>query len=122
MKKVILIVEDDPKNQLLFRDLLQSHDYATLDANNGKKGVELAKRKKPDLVLMDIMMPVMTGIEAVKILKATPETKNIPVLALTSFAMPEEQKTIIEAGFDGYMIKPLDIHLLLKKIAEYLQP
>ncbi len=120
MKKVILIVEDDLKSLKLFRDLLQATGYAIPEATNGKKAVELAKEKKPDLILMDIQMPVMDGFEATKILKAGAETSNIPIITLTSYAMKEDDKKIREAGGDGYITKPIDTKEFLKKVGEYL--
>ena len=120
MAKVILIVEDEPKNLKLVRDLLRVRGYTTIEATDGKQGVESAKDRKPDLILMDIQMPVMDGLEATRILKADATTKNIPVLALTSDAMKGDKEKILEAGCDGYLAKPLDIKELLEKVAEYL--
>ena len=119
MAKVILIVEDDPKCLVLIRDLLQVSGYKTIEATDGKQGVELAKAKKPDLVLMDIQMPVMDGLEATRIFKSD-TTKNIPLLALTSYAMKGDKERILQAGCDGYLAKPFDIQELLKAVAEYL--
>ena len=97
MEKVILIVEDDLKSLKLFRDLLQVKRYSTLEATNGKQSVEIAKEKKPCLILMDIQMPVMDGFEATKILKADVATKEIPILALTSFAMSGDEQLLQRA-------------------------
>jgi len=120
MAKLILIVEDEPKNITLLRDLLQVSGYSTIEATDGQKGVELAKAKKPDLILMDIQMPVMDGLEATRILKADATTSNIPVLALTSYAMKGDEERILQAGCDGYLAKPFNIRELLKTVAEYL--
>ena len=120
MAKVILIVEDDPNSRMLARDLLQRFGYAIIEATDGKQGVELAKARKPDLILMDIMMPEMDGLEATRILKADATTKKIPVLALTSYAMTGDKERILQAGCDGYVTKPIDIEELLKLVAEYL--
>ncbi len=120
MTKTILIVEDEPKNLTLLRDLLQVSGYLTIEATDGKQGVELAKSKKPDLILMDIMMPVMDGLEATRILKADATTANIPILALTSYAMRGDAERVLEAGCDGYLSKPFDIRELLKQVAKYL--
>jgi CheY-like chemotaxis protein len=120
MKKVILIVEDDPKNLKLIRDLLQVKGYSTLEATNGKQSVEIAKEKKPDLILMDIQMPVMDGFEATKILKADVTTKEIPILALTSSAMSGDEQRILETGCDVYISKPIDTGGFMKKVEEYL--
>ncbi len=120
MAKTILIVEDEPKNVTLLRDLLQVSGYKTIEATDGKQGVELAKSKKPDLILMDVQMPVMDGLEATRILKAEAATSNIPVLALTSYAMTGDEERILEAGCDGYLAKPYNIQELLKQVAKYL--
>ncbi len=120
MAKVILIVEDDPKSLVLIRDLLQVSGYSTIEATDGQQGVELAKASKPDLILMDVQMPVMDGLEATRILKADATTSNIPVLALTSYAMKGDEERILEAGCDGYLAKPYNIQELLKEVAKYL--
>ena len=120
MAKLILIVEDEPKNMTLLRDLLQVSGYSTIEATDGKQGVELARSKKPDLILMDIIMPVMDGLKATRIIKADAVTKNIPMFALTSYAMKGDAERVLEAGCDGYLSKPFDIRELLKQVAEYL--
>ena len=122
MEKTILIVEDDPKNLTLFRDLLRVTGYITIEATNGRQGVELAREKQPGLILMDIRMPEMDGIEATKILKADTLTRNIPVIALTAYAMKEDREKAFQIGFDGYIAKPIDIHEFLKKVTEFLSP
>ncbi len=119
MTKMILIVEDEPKNLTLLRDLLQVSGYSTIEATDGEKGVELAKASKPDLILMDVQMPKMDGLEATRILKAEATTSNIPVLALTSYAMKGDEERILQAGCDGYLAKPFDIQELLKTVAGY---
>ena len=115
MGKLILIVEDDPKNLTLFRDLLQKFGYTTIEVENGKDGVNLARIKKPDLILMDIQLPVMDGLEATKILKMDAKTREIPVLALTSYAMKGDRDRMLEAGFDGYLAKPVDVREFLER-------
>ena len=120
MAGVILIVEDEPRKLKLVRDLVRVFGFTTIEATDGQQGVELAKAQKPDLILMDIQMPVMDGLEATRILKADATTKNIPVLALTSDAMKGDKERILQAGCDGYLTKPIDIQELLKKVAEYL--
>ncbi len=120
MAKLILMVEDEPRNLTLLRDLLQVSGYKTIEATDGEQGVELAKSNKPDLILMDVQMPKMDGLEATRILKADTTTSNIPVLALTSYAMKGDKERILEAGCDGYLAKPIDIKELLKIVAEYL--
>ncbi len=120
MAKVILIVEDDPKSLILTRDLLQVSGFTTIEATDGKQGIELAKARNPDLILMDIQMPEMDGLEATRILKADATTRNIPVLALTAYAMKGDEERILQAGCDGYISKPIDIQGLVKEVAKYL--
>lgn len=120
MEKVVLIAEDNPKNMKLVQDLLKVKGYSILKATNGKQSVEIAKEKKPDLILMDILMPVMDGLEATKILKVDGATKEIPIMALTSYTMVCDEHGILEAGCDGYMMKPIDTREFLKRVAEYL--
>ena len=120
MSRTILIVEDDPKNMKLFHDLLQVNGYQTLEATDGRQGVDSARLLGPDLILMDAMLPVLNGIEAIKILKSDEKTRMIPIIALTSFALPNEKERILEAGCNGYMLKPLNINDLISMIREYL--
>ena len=108
MEKRILIVEDDLKNLKLVRDLLQVFGYVTLEATNGKQGVEVAKEQKPDLILMDIQMPVMDGLQATRLLKSDEETKKIPIIALTAYAMKGDEEKMLQAGCNDYMPKPID--------------
>lgn len=115
-----MIVEDDPQGRKLIRDLLQISGYTTLEASDGKQGVELARARKPDLILMDIRMPVMDGHEATKILKADDATKKIPVLAVTASAMAGAEERLLQEGFNGYIAKPIEIQELQKKVEEYL--
>lgn len=119
MTKKILIVEDDPQNMTLFRDLLVVSGYETFEATDGEQGVELARANRPDLILMDVQMPVMDGLEATRILKADSVTSGIPVVALTASAMRGDEERTIEAGCDGYMTKPVDIKEFLKLVSRY---
>ncbi len=118
MPKLILIVDDDPKNLELFRDVLQVVGYTTIEATNGKQGIDLAKARQPGLILLDIQMPIMDGFEALRILKGDATTRNIPVIVLTSYAMKGDKERIFKAGCDEYIAKPVDIDELLKKAAE----
>jgi len=120
MTRVVLIVDDEPKNLKLAVTLLQVSGYTTIEATDGEQGVELAKTRKPDLILMDIMMPVMDGLEATRVLKADATTRKIPILALSSYAMKGDRERILQAGCNGYLAKPIDIHEFLGKVAEYL--
>jgi two-component system cell cycle response regulator DivK len=120
MGKTILIVEDEPRNLKLLRDLLLRFGYEILEASDGEQGVKSAGEKMPDLILMDIMMPKMDGLEATRIIKADTKTKHIPIIALTSYAMKGDREKTIEAGCDGYIAKPIDIKEVLKTIEHYL--
>ena len=120
MEQVILIVEDEPRNLKLIRDLLEVSGYMVLEAIDGRQGVEIAKAKKPDLILMDIQLPVMEGFEATRILKADERTRDIPIMALTAYAMKGDEEKIKAAGCDGYVSKPIDTRGFLNKITEYL--
>lgn len=121
MRKEILIVEDDAKNMRLFRDILQFKGYSILEATDGRQGVDLAKEHKPDLILMDIQLPVMDGIEATRIIKSDESCKNIRVVALTASVMTGDREKIMEAGCDGYISKPIDIKEFLSTIEKYFQ-
>ena len=119
--ELILIVEDNEKNLKLVRDLLQVKGYRTLEARTGELGVELARRHTPHLILMDIQLPGMGGAAALGQLKADPTTAPIPVLALTAFAMQDDRRRFLAAGFDGYLVKPMNIHELLGVVREFCE-
>lgn len=117
----ILIVEDNEKNRTLVKDVLEYHGYEVIEAGNGKEGIKIAKENNPDLILMDIQMPVMSGYDAIKILKNNPETKDIKIIALTSLAMKGDKEKIMEEGFDDYMAKPIDIRRLPEVVKKALE-
>ncbi|MGL1891387.1 MAG: response regulator [Spirochaetaceae bacterium] len=119
--KTILVVEDDKKNLRLIRDLLVFSGYKVLEARDGRQGVDITKSNKPHLVLMDIQMPVMDGIEATSLLKKDPDICDIPVIALTSYAMRGDKQRFLDAGCDGYITKPIDISNFLVEIEKYLK-
>ena len=112
----ILIVEDNEKNMKLVRDVLQVKGYATLEAMTGEDGVRLAKERLPALVLMDIQLPGISGIEALKQLRADPATAAIPVIAVTASVMVSDRRNITDAGFDGYVGKPLNLKEFLEAV------
>lgn len=120
MIKVVLIAEDDPKSMKLTYDLLNVFGYTTLTATNGLQAVEMAKFHKPDLILMDVQMPVMDGLTATRLIKADSNIKDIPIIATTAYAMRDDENKTKEAGCDGYITKPIDIQYLLRTIEEYL--
>jgi two-component system cell cycle response regulator DivK len=106
---LVLIVEDNEKNMKLARDILQAKGYETVEAVTGEEGVKLAKEKKPDLVLMDIQLPGINGIEAFKQLRADAKTARIPVIALTASVTPTDRSQITAAGFDAFVSKPISL-------------
>ena len=106
---LILIVEDNDKNMKLVRDVLQVDGYTTLEAVTGEDGVALAQQRKPDLILMDIQLPGINGIEALRIIRADPATASIPIIAVTASVMQQDRTMITEAGFDAYVGKPLNL-------------
>ena len=117
---LILIVEDNEKNMKLDRDVLQVKGYTTLEAVTGEEGVKLAVEQKPDLVLMDIQLPGMNGIEALRVLRANPITADIPVIAVTASVMQQDRKQITEAGFNAYVGKPINLKEFLDAVREAL--
>jgi two-component system cell cycle response regulator DivK len=120
VNRTILIVEDNDRNRELVKDVLAIHGYATLEAENGLEGVRMAKELRPDLIIMDIQMPVMDGLTAAKILSNDPETKGIPMIALTSFAMKGDKERFMAAGFVDYIAKPIDTRTLPELVKKYV--
>jgi two-component system, cell cycle response regulator DivK len=118
---VILIVEDNERNLKLVRDVLQVKGYATIEAGTAEDGIKLALDKKPDLVLMDIHLPGMNGIEALGVLRANPATAAIPVIAVTASVMQQDRKLITEAGFDAYVGKPINLKEFLDAVRHALE-
>ena len=116
----ILIVEDDEVNRKFFRDILGANGFETIEARSGLSGVHEAVLAIPNLILMDIQMPGMDGMEAVNLLKADSTTRNIPVIALTGYAIKGDRERILAWGFDDYLSKPVDIDVLLDKIRSLL--
>lgn len=112
----VLIVEDNDKNMKLARDILQAKGYATLEAVNGEDGVRLALAHKPDLVLMDIQLPDINGIEAFARIRANPDTRAIPVVAFTASVTPMDRNRITDAGFDDFIGKPINLKEFLATV------
>ena len=118
---VILIVEDNEKNMKLARDILQVKGYATLEAITGEEGVRLAQENTPDLVLMDIQLPGINGIEAFRQLRADPRTAAIPVVALTASVTPTDRTQITQAGFNAFLGKPIDLKEFLATVKRMVE-
>ena len=121
MSKRILVVEDNERNRILLRDVLRYYGYEAIEADNGAEGVKKAREHLPDLIFLDIQMPVMDGFTALKIMKNIPETRNIKVIALTSFAMIGDKERSLGAGFDDYISKPIDTRKLPLIVKQYLE-
>ena len=118
---LILIVEDNDKNMKLVRDVLQVKGYATLEAGTAEDGIRLASEHTPDLVLMDIQLPGMNGIDALGVLRGDPATAAIPVIAVTASVMQQDRKLITEAGFDAYIGKPINLKEFLDTVRNILE-
>jgi two-component system cell cycle response regulator DivK len=117
----VLIIEDNDKNMKLARDILQAKGYQTLEAVTGEEGVKLAKEKKPDLVLMDIQLPGINGIEAFKQIRANAATKAIPVIALTASVTPTDRTAISAAGFDAFLGKPINLKEFIETVKRLVE-
>ena len=119
--ELILIVEDNEQNRKLTRDLLQVNGYRTIEAETGEDAIALAAARVPDLVVMDVHLPGMSGVDALAKLRAAPTTRAIPVLAFTASVMPQDRSEIMAAGFDAFMSKPIDLEAFLHTVADALK-
>jgi two-component system cell cycle response regulator DivK len=117
----VLVVEDNEKNMKLFRDVLLAAGYRTLEATTGEEAVAVATEHSPDLVLMDIQLPDIDGVEALGRLRADGRTASLPVLALTAQAMEGDRERFLAAGFDGYLSKPVNVADLVATVARYCE-
>ena len=120
MPKTILIVEDNDLNMKLFNDLLQANGYNTMQTKSGKEALRLTRDHRPDLILMDIQLPEISGLEVTKRLKADDELKDIPIVAVTAFAMKGDEEKIRNGGCEGYIAKPISVSNFLETIAKFL--
>jgi two-component system cell cycle response regulator DivK len=118
---LILIVEDNEKNLKLVRDVLQVKGYETLEAVTAEEGLKIARERKPALILMDIQLPGMNGIEAMKALRAAPATASIPVIAITASVMLQDRQQIMSAGFDGFIEKPINLRNFLDTVQKTMK-
>ena len=119
-RPLVLIIEDNERNLKLARDVLNHAGYDTLEAESAEDGLALARDRRPGLVLMDVQLPGMDGVEALAQLRADPATRDIPVVAVTAFAMKADRERFLAAGFDSYLEKPLDIHEFPRQVAAAL--
>lgn len=120
-KKTILIVEDNELNLKLFHDVLRAHGYDTVETRDGMEALELARSNHPDLILMDIQLPEVSGLEVTKWLKADRDLRAIPVIAVTAFAMKGDEERIREGGCEAYIAKPISIAHFLDTVGQYVQ-
>ena len=116
----VLVIEDDEMHMNLMRIVLQRDNYAILEAENAEDGYELARQHHPDIILMDIRMPGMVGLEATRLIKSDPKLKDIPVAALTALAMPTNIEQALEAGCAGHISKPIDVHNFVDTMEQFL--
>ncbi|MBM3552092.1 MAG: response regulator [Alphaproteobacteria bacterium] len=120
MTKTILIVEDNELNMKLFNDLLESNGHATLCAKNGREALALAQNHRPDLILMDIQLPDISGLDVTRLLKADDDLKAIPVVAITAFAMKGDEEKILQGGCEAYLSKPISVAKFLETVNSFL--
>ena len=121
MKKTVLVVEDNELNMKLFNDLLEAHGYNVVQTRDGLKALDLARTHKPDLILMDIQLPEVSGIEITKWLKEDDALRSIPVIAVTAFAMKGDEQKIREGGCEAYISKPISVINFLQTIDGFLK-
>ena len=120
MAKTVLIMEDNELNMKLFHDLLEAHGYQTVGTRNGIEALDLARKHRPDLIIMDIQLPEVSGLEVTKWLKEDPELQAIPVVAVTAFAMKGDEERIREGGCEAYISKPISIATFLDTVKQFI--
>ena len=120
MAKTVLIVEDNDLNMKLFNDLLEAHGYGTLRTKNGLEAMKMARDHRPDLILMDIQLPEISGLEVTKWLKEDPDLAPIPVIAVTAFAMKGDEEKIRKGGCEAYIAKPISVSRFLETVGHVL--
>ncbi|ABS69083.1 response regulator receiver protein [Xanthobacter versatilis] len=119
MAKTVMIVEDNELNMKLFHDLLEAHGYRTVETRSGVEAVELARAHRPDLIIMDIQLPEISGLDVTRKLKADPELKAIPVVAVTAFAMKGDEERIRAGGCEAYLSKPISVAKFLQTVRQF---
>ena len=120
MAKTILIVEDNELNMKLFNDLLEAKGYNILQTRNGREALDIARSEKPDLILMDIQLPEVSGLDVTKWIKEDPETADIPVIAVTAFAMKGDEERIRQGGCEAYISKPISVLGFIETIRDFI--
>jgi two-component system cell cycle response regulator DivK len=120
MAKTVLIVEDNELNMKLFRDLLEAHGYQTSGTSNGYEALDLVRKMRPDLILMDIQLPQVSGLEVTKWIKDDPDLRAIPVVAVTAFAMKGDEERIREGGCEAYLSKPISVGKFIETVRRFI--
>jgi two-component system cell cycle response regulator DivK len=120
MAKTVLIVEDNELNMKLFRDLLEAHGYQTSGTSNGVEALDLVRKMRPDLILMDIQLPQVSGLEVTRWIKDDPELRTIPVVAVTAFAMKGDEERIREGGCEAYLSKPISVGKFIETVRRFI--
>lgn len=118
-KKTVLVIEDNEMNMRLMSAVLQAGNYLMLEANDAETGLRLVREHHPDLILMDIQLPGMDGLSATQIIKSDPDLRDIPIFALTGFAMESDKEKAMDIGLAAYIVKPFSVRVLLQTIANY---
>jgi two-component system cell cycle response regulator DivK len=118
--KRILLVEDHEDNRNIYRTILEHYGYTVVIAVDGQNGIRIAREERPDLILMDLSIPVVDGWEATRLLKGDPETSGIPIIALSAHALSEDRERAVQAGCDGYLAKPVEPRKVLEEVARFL--
>jgi two-component system, cell cycle response regulator DivK len=122
MSKRILVVEDQPDNRRILRDMLSNAGYELVEAESGEEALTAVETQRPDLILMDIQLPVMDGYEATRRIRSNPELKSIPIIAVTSYALAGDEAKALAVGCNAYVTKPFSPRALLAKVQEHLAP
>ncbi|MGZ8737458.1 MAG: response regulator [Nocardioides sp.] len=117
----ILVVEDNPKNLKLVRDVLMHYGYEVIEATSGEDGVRLAGEQAPDLILMDLQLPGIDGVEALRQIRASGQNPDVPVVAVTAFAMNDDRERAFKSGFNGYVEKPISVPRLPEQVRDFLR-
>lgn len=122
MSKTVLIVEDNELNMKLFHDLLEAHGYQTLQTKDGMEALAIVRQRRPDLILMDIQLPEVSGLEVIKWIKEDDNLRSIPVVAVTAFAMKGDEEKMREGGCDAYIAKPISVGKFIETVKQFLDP
>ena len=120
MKTTILVIEDNELNMILVRELLTLEGYRVLEAYDAERGLQIAREEKPTIILMDIQLPGMDGLKATRLIREDPVLKEIPVVALTAYAMEKDRREALEAGCTGFIVKPIDTRHFVGNISQFI--